>query len=80
MLMSDILDDFVQDCTNYIINFIELELINLIMMGCECGTTSLDDFTVCYEEPCKFLYILCNNCGKKHYIKEVTDFQEQIGM
>lgn len=45
-----------------------------------CGTTSLDDFTVCYEEPCKFLYILCNNCGKKHYIKEVTDFQEQIGM
>ena len=78
--MNDILDDIIRYYTNYIIGFIQLELINLMMMGCECGATSLDDFTVCYEEPCKFLYILCNNCGKEHYIKEVTEFQEKIGM
>lgn len=78
--MNDILDDIIRSYTNYIIGFIQLELINLMMMGCECGATSLDDFTVCYEEPCKFLYILCNNCGKEHYIKEVTEFQEKIGM
>ena len=78
--MNDILDDILQGYINYINGFIQLELINLMMMGCECGATSLDDFTVCYEEPYKFVYILCENCGKKHYIKEVTDFQEQIGM
>ena len=78
--MNDILDDILQDYVNYVIGFIQLELINLMMMGCECGATSLDDFTICYEEPCKFLYILCNNCGKKRYIKEVTEFQEKIGM
>jgi len=78
--MNDILDDILQDYINYINGLIQLELINLMMMGCECGATSLDDFTVCYDESYKFVYILCENCGKEHYIKEVTEFQEKIGM
>ena len=79
-LPEQYLEELIKNYINYINSFIELKLIELIVFGCECGAIELKDFTVCYEEPCKFLHILCENCGKKHYIKEVTDFQEKIGI
>ena len=47
-----------------------------MIMGCECGET--DDFTICYQEPYKFMYILCDNCKKKHRIKAIEEFQNKI--
>ena len=60
----------------YIDNLIEQRLAELITMGCECGETA--NFMVCYQEPYKFMYILCDNCKKKHYIAAIEELQNEF--
>ena len=72
----NIIDDIIKRYVFYIGSLIEQRLIELMIMGCECGET--DDFTICYQEPYKFMYILCNNCKKKHYITAIEEFQDEI--
>ena len=72
----NIIDDIVKRYAFYVGSLIEQRLIELMIMGCECGET--DDFTVCYQEPYKFMYILCDNCKKKHYIAAVEELQNEI--
>ena len=72
----NIIDDIIKRYVFYIDSLIEQRLIELMIMGCECGET--DDFTICYQEPYKFMYILCNNCKKKHYITAIEEFQDEI--
>ena len=72
----NIIDDIIKRYVFYIDSLIEQRLIELMIIGCECGET--DDFTICYQEPYKFMYILCNNCKKKHYITAIEEFQDEI--
>lgn len=72
----NIIDDIVKKYAFYVGSLIEQRLIELMIMGCECGET--DDFTICYQEPYKFMYILCDNCKKKHYIAAIEEFQNEI--
>ena len=71
-----IIDDIVKRYAFYVGSLIEQRLIELMIMGCECGET--DDFTICYQEPYKFMYILCDNCKKKHYIAAIEELQNEI--
>lgn len=71
-----IIDDIVKRYAFYVGSLIEQRLIELMIMGCECGET--DDFTICYQEPYKFMYILCDNCKKRHYIAAVEELQNEI--
>lgn len=71
-----IIDDIVKRYAFYVGSLIEQRLIKLMIMGCECGET--DDFTICYQEPYKFMYILCDNCKKRHYIAAVEELQNEI--
>ena len=70
------IDDIVKRYVFYVGSLIEQRLIELMIVGCECGET--DDFTICYQEPYKFMYILCDNCKKKHRIKAIEEFQDEI--
>ena len=72
----NIIDDIIKRYVFYIDSLIEQRLIELMIMGCECGET--DDFTICYQEPYKFMYIFCNNCKKKHYITAIEELQNEI--
>ena len=72
----NIIDDIVKKYAFYVGSLIEQRLIELMIMGCECGET--DDFTICYQEPYKFMYILCDNCKKRHYIAAVEELQNEI--
>ena len=72
----NIIDDIIKRYVFYVDSLIEQRLIELMMMGCECGET--DDFTICYQEPYKFMYILCDNCKKRHYIAAVEELQNEI--
>lgn len=72
----NIIDDIVKRYVFYVGSLIEQRLIELMIMGCECGET--DNFTICYQEPYKFMYILCDNCKKKHRIKAIEEFQDKI--
>lgn len=72
----NIIDDIVKRYAFYVGSLIEQRLIELMIMGCECGET--DDFTICYQEPYKFMYILCDNCKKRHYIAAVEELQNEI--
>lgn len=72
----NIIDDIVKRYVFYVGSLIEQRLIELMIMGCECGET--DDFTICYQEPYKFMYILCDNCKKRHYIAAVEELQNEI--
>lgn len=72
----NIIDDIVKRYVFYVGSLIEQRLIELMIVGCECGET--DDFTICYQEPYKFMYILCDNCKKKHYIAAIEEFQNEI--
>lgn len=72
----NIIDDIVKRYVFYVGSLIEQRLIELMIVGCECGET--DDFTICYQEPYKFMYILCDNCKKKHYIAAIEKFQNEI--
>lgn len=72
----NIIDDIVKRYVFYVGSLIEQRLIELMIIGCECGET--DNFTICYQEPYKFMYILCDNCKKKHYIAAIEEFQNEI--
>ena len=72
----NIIDDIVKRYVFYVGSLIEQRLIELMIVGCECGET--DDFTICYQEPYKFMYILCDNCKKRHYIAAVEELQNEI--
>lgn len=72
----NIIDDIVKRYVFYVGSLIEQRLIELMIIGCECGET--DNFTICYQEPYKFMYILCDNCKKKHYIAAIEELQNEI--